>query len=108
MFIYPLIGNFLFTNFVSDQNQQCSTLAKFNHSPKQDGARTGMPIYKQNLEKCAKLKVSEECSDDEIIFLGDNYNESIIEDNDNCYTQASKRSSGSNFFAIFSEKLFFF
>ena len=69
-----------------------------------------MPIYKQNLEKCAKLKVSEECSDDEIIFLGDNYNESIIEDNDNCYTQASKRSSGSNVlaFLLFSLKAFFY
>ena len=79
------------------QNQQCSTLAKFNHSPRQDGARTGMPIYKQNLEKCAKLKDSEECSVDDTVLSGDNG--SVVDDN--FHTQASTKSSGFYIFACF-------
>lgn len=79
------------------QNQQCSTLAKFNHSPRQDGARTGMPIYKQNLEKCAKLKDSEECSVVGTVLSGDNG--SVVDDN--FHTQASTRSSGFIYLPVF-------
>ena len=56
-----------------------------------------MPIYKQNLEKCAKLKDSEVCSVDDTVLSGDNG--SVVDDN--FHTQASTRSSGFYIFACF-------